>query len=63
MKQTFFERFTSRKFLLALATMLAVLFGGTGVDEQMVLSGVSGLFILVQGLIDRALVGKKGEEQ
>jgi len=46
------ERFTSRKFLVALATVVAIAFPGLGLDEEALVALVAGVYILAQGLVD-----------
>lgn len=54
---TVLDRFTSRKFLIAVASVVAAVLGASGVIDQaqevtMVQSAVPILYILVQGLAD-----------
>ena len=54
---TALDRFTSRKFLIAIASAVAAILGATGVIDQaqevtLVQSAVPMLYILVQGLAD-----------
>ncbi len=50
------ERFTSRKFLVALGTILLITFEGSGISEQIVIAVLAGVYLLAQTFIDHKSV-------
>jgi len=53
-KESTLRKFTSRKFLMAISTVLIVLFEGSGVEEKTILAALTGIYIFAQAIVDRA---------
>lgn len=54
------QRFVSKKFLVALGTIALIAFEGSGIDEQVIMAVVAGMYLLGQSLIDHK---EKGNEK
>lgn len=47
------QKFTSRKFILALATILVMVFGDLGLTQEIAIAGLAGIYVLAQAFIDK----------
>lgn len=50
---TTLQKFTSRKFIMALASILVIFLGDLGLTEEYAIAGLTAVYVLGQALVDR----------